>query len=591
MPGRPIISANESPTERISEFVDHFLNPTTFDLPAYVKDTTDFLNKLNELENIPDNALLVTLDVESLYTNIPHNYGIEAAKATLNKARPHSGLKPSNDSLLTLLKLVLTKNNFQFNGNNFLQISGTAMGTKLAVGYANNALGKFEKDHIYTYHLQPLIYLRFIDDIFMIWTHGIDKLHDFITHINSCTEHFKFTKEISPTMVTFLDTKVTLNNSKITTNLYQKPTDSHNYLMYDSSHPQSCKDSIPYSQFLRIRRICSEESDFTGHCLNLCRHFRRRGYPVKLLEEALFQAQQRDRKTLLAYKPKNEKKENTLYLTTTYHPHNSLIRDIVKNNWDILGKNNTTDFLHKKKLICGYRRPKNLRDTLMRAKVPPLKGDETLNPFLVPTPERQPIILQAPSKQKSIKDFFKTSDKRVATPQLAPTTSSSTPNLGPRRPRGFKFCNTKNCRYCPLLDKTGTITCKGSSENYYTMTNISCRSSNLIYCITCKRCKIQYVGQTSKRIKDRFVGHFYDTQKNAMDKPVPLHFNSDGHFGTKDMIISILEFVKKPPQTQQAQQIRLRRETHWVHTLRTLSPHGLNWENPKEFKLKNRLNT
>ncbi|MCP3928543.1 MAG: hypothetical protein GY705_05515, partial [Bacteroidetes bacterium] len=138
-PSRPIISANESPTEKISEFVDHFLNPTTFDLPAYVKDTTDFLNKTKDLKDLPSNALLVTLDVESLYTNIPHNFGIQAAKCTLEKARKTRGIQPTNKSLLKLLELVLTKNNFQFNGNVFLQLQGTAMGTKLAVGYANNA--------------------------------------------------------------------------------------------------------------------------------------------------------------------------------------------------------------------------------------------------------------------------------------------------------------------------------------------------------------------------------------------------------------------------------------------------------------------
>ncbi len=60
MPSRPIMSANGSPTEKISEFVDHFLNPTTFDLLAYVRDTTDFLCKIKEYKNLPKGTLLVT---------------------------------------------------------------------------------------------------------------------------------------------------------------------------------------------------------------------------------------------------------------------------------------------------------------------------------------------------------------------------------------------------------------------------------------------------------------------------------------------------------------------------------------------------
>ncbi len=118
------------------------------------------------------------------------------------------------------------------------------------------------------------------------------------------------------------------------------------------------------------------------------------------------------------------------------------------------------------------------------------------------------------------------------------------------------------------------------------MINISCRSSNLIYCITCKKCKVQYVGQTSKRLKDRFAGHFGDIQRDVTDKSVSHHFNSPGHNGTKDMSIYVLEFIKKPALSKQAQSIRLRRETNWVYVLRTMSPLGLNWENPKEFKLQ-----
>ncbi len=94
------------------------------------------------------------------------------------------------------------------------------------------------------------------------------------------------------------------------------------------------------------------------------------------------------------------------------------------------------------------------------------------------------------------------------------------------------------------------------------------------------------MGQTSKRIKDRFGGHFSDVQRDVQDKPIPFHFNSLGHNGTKDMEIYVLEYIKKPALSKQAQNIRLKRETNWVHVLRTLSPHGLNWENPKEFKLK-----
>jgi len=127
--------------------------------------------------------------------------------------------------------------------------------------YAVNYMGAFEKMHVYTHSHQPLLYLRYIDDIFMLWQHDAAELERFITHMNTCSEHIKFTTEPSTKEITFLDTLVRIQGSPLSTDLYTKPTDSHNYLYYDSAHPQRCKNSIPYSQFLRIRRICTSKVD------------------------------------------------------------------------------------------------------------------------------------------------------------------------------------------------------------------------------------------------------------------------------------------------------------------------------------------
>ena len=77
-PGRPIVSSCGPPTERISEYVDHHLRPLVVQIPSYLRDTTDFLRKLLTLETLPPRSILVTLDVSSLYTNIPHNEGMAA---------------------------------------------------------------------------------------------------------------------------------------------------------------------------------------------------------------------------------------------------------------------------------------------------------------------------------------------------------------------------------------------------------------------------------------------------------------------------------------------------------------------------------
>ena len=87
----------------------------------------------------------------------------------------------------------------------------------------------------------------------MIWPHTLKELEAFILHLNGCSDSIRFTSEVSKTEINFLDVKIRLDEGKLETDLYTKPTDSHDYMLYSSEHPQFCKDSIPYSQFVRVR--------------------------------------------------------------------------------------------------------------------------------------------------------------------------------------------------------------------------------------------------------------------------------------------------------------------------------------------------
>ena len=92
--------------------------------------------------------------------------------------------------------------------------------------------------------------------------------------------------EWSTTETSFLDTKVYLQNGKLHTDLYTKPTDCHQYLRNTSCHPQHNKSAIPFSQALRYRRICSEDTNFSKHCHELQKNLIRRGYPkVNILRD------------------------------------------------------------------------------------------------------------------------------------------------------------------------------------------------------------------------------------------------------------------------------------------------------------------
>ena len=85
----------------------------------------------------------------------------------------------------------------------------------------------------------------------------------------------------------FLDCKVNLFEKKLATDLYVKPTDTHQYLDYTSSHPEHTKKSIVYSQTLRLRRICSFETDFLKRKNEMKSRFLKTGYPKRLTDNEM----------------------------------------------------------------------------------------------------------------------------------------------------------------------------------------------------------------------------------------------------------------------------------------------------------------
>ncbi|XP_071145419.1 uncharacterized protein [Mytilus edulis] len=165
-PGRPIVSANGHPTEKISEFVDLHLRSHVENLPSNIQDTTNYLRKIESMNPLAPETLLVTLDVTSLYTYIPHDAGLQSCRGIWDS---RNILEPPTECLVQLLTLVLKCNNFTFNGDLYLQINGTAMGTKMAPSYVNIFMGKLEKQIIAASLSKPLSCFRFIDDVDMKW--------------------------------------------------------------------------------------------------------------------------------------------------------------------------------------------------------------------------------------------------------------------------------------------------------------------------------------------------------------------------------------------------------------------------------------
>ena len=87
VPGTPVISNCGTPTEKVSEFVDNQLKPVMREGMSYIKDLNDFIHKIRDLKDIPNDALLVTADVVGLCPSIPHEAGLQALTELLERRK------------------------------------------------------------------------------------------------------------------------------------------------------------------------------------------------------------------------------------------------------------------------------------------------------------------------------------------------------------------------------------------------------------------------------------------------------------------------------------------------------------------------
>ena len=282
---RPIVGGNGTVTGKISLFLDHYLKPYVPKLRSYVQDDMDFLRKIetvNENGPLPPNVILATMDVSSLYTNIPTQEGIDACRTFLTQEFTNDQLT----SFCKLMEIVLTRNNFTFHGDHYVQVFGTSMGTKMAPSMACLFMGSLEDRLLNSYSKKPSLWLRYIDDVFLLWTHGPEEFQNFVHHCNNFHHSIKFTAETSSHEIPFLDVMVSIKDGSLYTDLYSKPTDSHQFLHWTSCHPKHTKSSFPYGLAFRLNRICSTPATLNTRVTELKGFLKARGYPNGTVEKA-----------------------------------------------------------------------------------------------------------------------------------------------------------------------------------------------------------------------------------------------------------------------------------------------------------------
>jgi hypothetical protein len=311
--GRPISSTIKTLNKPISQILDKFLQPIMNHIPDLILDTTHLLILLNNLNLDPNkNYTLITIDVDSLYTNLPISV---CKKHVINyyeeyKSKCILPFNVSKEDIKMLMKWNLEHSFVKYENEFYYQHKGIQMGNNASVSIANITVFK-ELEPLFKQYDNIIFNKRFLDDIFLIVE--TSNIIDINTWLESLLKHnfLTFTYIHDKKRTNFLDLKIELDaRNKIITSLYKKPMSKQEYVHYESNHPKHLLNSIPYSQGIRIMRICSDSATRESEIKNMIVKFESREYPKKLLENIHLKLRSLDRVNLL--KPKQELLLNNL---------------------------------------------------------------------------------------------------------------------------------------------------------------------------------------------------------------------------------------------------------------------------------------
>ena len=198
----------------------------------------------------------------------------------------------------------------------------------MAPPYAIIFMGDLEERILKDCSFKPLVWWRYIGDIFLLWQHGEEKLKEFQDILNRYHPGIKFTSTYSRERIDFSDLEIIKEGNRLLTDVFVKSTDTHQYLHATSCHAYHSKKSIPYSQALRVNRICSKNQFFDNRCNDLEVWLKNRGYNEKLVRQQILKAQKYKRTELL-HNQRGEVHKNKLVFNIIYYPIFSKLKNIL----------------------------------------------------------------------------------------------------------------------------------------------------------------------------------------------------------------------------------------------------------------------
>ena len=416
---------------------------------------------------------MFSVDIANLYDNIPTCDAIEATLQLL------SNYSMTCQDIEALLSHCLNNNYVRFGDKYFKQTTSVAMGLSIAPPLAIIFMSAIESLILTSSaQYQPVAYMRYIDDVLGVWTHGAEKLDEYFQFLNNFHPALRFsierTDKTAGGQIPFLDTVITVHDDGVyNTELYVKPMAAPIIVHYNSAHPMQCKRSVLYSQLLRAKRLGSDKAAQKRGMSIIETLFRHNGYPNKIIQRTKHRVLFSDQKNC-----RNTEKRKMTYITLPYIDE-SLARRV---NGVIKGSG-----LNAR---VAWNSGKTLAQHLIRS-------------------------------------------------------ASQTPPC----PAGARKCHT----------------CEAGLPG-------RCHTKNVVYKIKCNMCDDNpaiYIGETKRRVRERFNEHLRDAKNKIEDTPLGDHVSYVHPTSTiddKKFKVSIEKTCKDVPNLKIAESIEIRNQRPQLNT-------------------------
>ena len=266
--------------------------------------------------------------------------------------------------------------------------------------------------------------------------------------------------------------------------------------------------NIRFSLCYRLVRICSEPETLHKRLQELKNLLLSRNYRPKSVNDAIEKAKKIPREEAL--KRVVKKKTDRVVFALDFNPCLPSMSRILQSAWRVMSQDPYMREVFPEPPMAALRCTTTIRDKIVKAKIP--------------EPPRQRPSRTVP---------------------------------------GMKKCNKPQCRTCPFVATGSEVKCEVTGEKHKINSPSECQTTNVIYCISCVKCKQQYIGETERTLDARFREHLGYVRNKKLQEPTGSHFNLPRH-DISMMKISVLEKIWNPSKS-----LRKTRESMFIRRFET----------------------